>query len=151
MHELNTSLYKKLKNNASVIGKRLANKSAPRGQINLNNSYGLGSGGPGSMIVTHHPLYPRQDSRPDTSIGQVSNHSKDDSTFGFKRGGKEHNHAKLLKSIINPENPFAKMTEKDMLIFNPTYHEYLQKMKNKEAKSSELAQIVRQPYNPKIA
>ena len=42
-----------------------------------------------------------------------------------KRGGKEYIHAKLLKSIINPENPFSKMTDKDMLIFNPTYHEYL--------------------------
>ena len=36
VHELNTSLYKKLKTNASVIGKRLANKSAPRGQSQLN-------------------------------------------------------------------------------------------------------------------
>ena len=41
-------------------------------------------------------------------------------------------HAKLLNSIINPENPFAKMTDKDMLIFNPNYHAYLAKLKSKE-------------------
>ena len=69
VHELNTSLYKKLKNNASVIGKRLTNKSAPRGHHHYNNTQGAGKSGPGSMIVSHHPLYPRQDSRPDTSFG----------------------------------------------------------------------------------
>ena len=69
VHELNTSLYKKLKSNASAIGKRLTNKSAPRVHHQYNHTYGLGKSGPGSMIVTHHPLFPRQDSRPDTSIG----------------------------------------------------------------------------------
>jgi len=39
------------------------------------------------------------------------------------------------------------MTEKDMLIFNPNYHAFLQKMKNKDSKSSELSRIMSKPYN----
>ena len=52
--------------------------------------------------------------------------------FAALKGGVEFKHAKLLKSIINPDNPFSKMTEKEMLIFNPNYHDYLRKMKSKE-------------------
>ena len=51
-------------------------------------------------------------------------------------------HSKLMRSIINKDNPFAKMTEKDMLIFNPNYHAFLKKLKNKEAHSSELSRIM---------
>lgn len=39
------------------------------------------------------------------------------------------------------------MTEKDMLIFNPNYHQFLQKLKSKESKSSELDRIMKQPYD----
>ena len=39
--------------------------------------------------------------------------------------GPELKHQKLMRSIINPENPFSKMTDKDMLIFNPNYHQFL--------------------------
>jgi len=59
----------------------------------------------------------------------------------------DRKHAKLLKSIINPSNPFAKMTDKDMLIFNPNYNAFLQKLKSKESKSSELSRIMSQPHS----
>ena len=59
----------------------------------------------------------------------------------------ETRHSKLIRLIINKDNPFAKMTEKDMLIFNPNYHAFLKKLKNKEAHSSELSRIMSQPYN----
>ena len=39
------------------------------------------------------------------------------------------------------------MTDKDMLIFNPNYHEFLAKLKNNESQSSELKRIMQQPYN----
>ena len=60
---------------------------------------------------------------------------------------KSTKHAKLIKSIINPENPFSKMTDKDMLIFNPNYHNFLKKLKAKESKTSELSRIMSQPYD----
>mmetsp|Transcript_28557 Transcript_28557/g.35317 ORF Transcript_28557/g.35317 Transcript_28557/m.35317 type:complete len:114 (-) Transcript_28557:187-528(-) len=58
-------------------------------------------------------------------------------------------HARLLRSIIAPDNPFAKMTEKDMLIFNPNYHAFLKKLKAKESMTSELSRIVSQPNDGK--
>jgi len=39
------------------------------------------------------------------------------------------------------------MTDKDMLIFNPNYQAFLEKLKSKESKSSELSRIMSQPYN----
>lgn len=41
-------------------------------------------------------------------------------------------HTKLLRTIITPDNPFSKMTEKEMLIFNPNYHKFLKKLKANE-------------------
>lgn len=58
-------------------------------------------------------------------------------------------HAKLLRSIIAPDNPFARMTEKEMLIFNPNYHQFLKKLKAKEHMSSELSRIISQPHDAK--
>ena len=58
-------------------------------------------------------------------------------------------HAKLLRQIIAPDNPFSKMTEKDMLIFNPNYHAFLKKLKAKETMSSELSRIISQPFDGK--
>lgn len=43
-----------------------------------------------------------------------------------------------------PDNPFAGMTDKEMLIFNPNYHEFLKRLKAKEHMSSELARIIKQ-------
>ena len=62
-------------------------------------------------------------------------------------GTSDPKHQKLLRSIINPENPFSKMTDKDMLIFNPNYHQFLQKLKSKESKQSELDRIMKQPFD----
>ena len=62
--------------------------------------------------------------------------------------GEQTKHAKLIKSIINPDNPFSKMTDKDMLIFNPNYHQFLAKLKNKDSKTSELSRIMSQPFKP---
>ena len=39
------------------------------------------------------------------------------------------------------------MTDKDLLIFNPNYNSYLQKLKSKESKSSELSRIMSKPYD----
>ena len=39
------------------------------------------------------------------------------------------------------------MTDKDMLIFNPNYHQFLQKLKSKESKQSELDRIMKQPFD----
>ena len=64
---------------------------------------------------------------------------------------REKAHERLVRSIINPENPFAKMTDKDMLIFNPNYQAFLQKLKQKESKSSELSRIMSQPPSNKRA
>lgn len=60
---------------------------------------------------------------------------------------KSTKHAKLIRSIINPDNPFSKMTDKDMLIFNPNYHDFLKKLKAKESKTSELSRIMSQPFD----
>ena len=56
-------------------------------------------------------------------------------------------HQNLLRSIINPENPFANMTDRDMLIFNPNYHQFLKKLKSKESNTSELDRIMKQPFD----
>ena len=63
---------------------------------------------------------------------------------------KDHSkHSKLIRSIIAPDNPFARMTEKDMLIFNPNYQAFLEKLKSKDSKTSELNRIMAQPYDAK--
>lgn len=67
----------------------------------------------------------------------------------FANGEKAHE--RLVRSIINPDNPFARMTDKDMLIFNPNYQAFLQKLKQKESKSSELSRIMSQPPSNKRA
>ena len=54
----------------------------------------------------------------------------------------ERRHNKLIRSILKPDNPFAKMTDKDMLIFNPNYSGFLSKLKSKDSKSSELSRIM---------
>jgi len=41
------------------------------------------------------------------------------------------------------------MTEKEMLIFNPNYHEFLKKLKAKEHMASELSRIISQPHDAK--
>lgn len=54
----------------------------------------------------------------------------------------DRNHKNLVKSIMNPSNPFSKMTDKEMLIFNPNYNAFLQKLKSKDSTSSELSRIM---------
>ena len=108
--------------------------------------------------MTHHQLFSHKDSEANMvnykspgkeQLGSPATKLEDH----FNLGQKEHvvsnsadpRHAKLINSIINPDNPFAKMTEKDMLIFNPNYHAYLAKMKSNVSKKSELTNIMNKP------
>ena len=49
---------------------------------------------------------------------------------------------------MNPDNPFSKLSDKDMLIFNPNYEAYLSKLNKNQDKVSELQRIMNQPHNP---
>ena len=43
---------------------------------------------------------------------------------------------------MNPDNPFSKLSDKDMLIFNPNYENYLSKLNKNQDKVSELQRIM---------
>lgn len=43
---------------------------------------------------------------------------------------------------MNPDNPFSKLTDKDMLLFNPNYEAYLRKLNKNQDKISELSRII---------
>ena len=147
------SLYNKMQINASAIGKRFTHKSASRISSTqeglLNNS-----------IVKHHPLFTRQSSgiRDEDKPLQLSKQAESLATnkiaaeFTDRSNAlpqDQSKHSKLIRSIIAPDNPFARMTEKDMLIFNPNYQAFLEKLKSKESKTSELNRIMAQPYDAK--
>ena len=50
---------------------------------------------------------------------------------------------------MNPDNPFAKLTDKDMLLFNPNYEAYMNKLNKNQNKMSELSRIMGKPYDAK--
>lgn len=39
-------------------------------------------------------------------------------------------------------NPFAQMTDREMLLFNPNYQNYLNRLKGKQAEKSELGRLL---------
>ena len=80
---------------------------------------------------------------------QEYNHEQLDAML-LSGAGEERKHSKLIRSILKPDNPFAKMTDKDMLLFNPNYSGFLQKLKSKDSKSSELSKIMTQLNSKKL-
>ena len=47
---------------------------------------------------------------------------------------------------MNPENPFNSMTDKDSLLYNPIYSNYLIKLNKLEQQKSELGRILNDPH-----
>lgn len=54
-----------------------------------------------------------------------------------------------VKPFMKPDNPFQYLTDKDMLIFNPNYEAYINKLNKNSSKVSELSRIISQPFNGK--
>ena len=46
--------------------------------------------------------------------------------------------------MTNAGNPLAKLTDKDLLLYNPNYLNFLEKLKKKAAHRSELGAILNQ-------
>ena len=46
------------------------------------------------------------------------------------------------KICANPDNPIAKLTDKDLLLYNPNYLKYLERLKKKSGGRSELSSIL---------
>ena len=154
VNRLNHTLYSRLQYNASAIGKRFTHKSAPK-MTSLPSSAGAAFG---NSVVTHHSLM-----RNSGTFG-VNTETEETQRVGNKpREGlqnepevipvvvEERRHNSLVRSFLKPDNPFSRMTDKDMLIFNPNYQAFLQKLKQKESKSSELSRIMSQPASNKRA
>ena len=105
----------------------------------------------GNAVVQHHNLFKKQESSKFDHLNKSTKAQSDRAAKpedGVVSQTEDRRHAKLMKSIINPENPFSKMTDRDMLIFNPNYTAYLQKLKSKADTNSELSRIMDQPYKP---
>lgn len=101
-------------------------------------------------VVTHHSLIKRQSSNVSRANSTRQGHHGDTENQVERPCVLPHDqskHAKLLRTIIQPDNPFSKMTEKDMLIFNPNYHGYLKKLKSKESMTNELSRIMSHPFD----
>ena len=139
VNRLNQGMYTKLQYNASSMGKRFTSKQPTRSNPTSHLI--------GNHVVTHHPLFARTNSNITERRNIFGQGGKDEmfdmaATQNQVMPNDNSNHAKLLRQIIQPDNPFAKMTEKDMLIFNPNYHAFLRKLKAKESMSSELSRII---------
>lgn len=91
--------------------------------------------------VHHHPIFSKQDSIATVEEPEASQRSPEQSLISTE----STRHAKLLSQIINPDNPFSRMTDRDMLIFNPNYHAYLKKLKYLESQKNELGEIKAAP------
>lgn len=140
VNKLNVGLYSKMKHNSHSLGKKFTHKSQTRLACPPVVAH---------QVVAHHSLIKRQNSNVsrDAIFGARNNTESENAERMCVLPQDQSKHAKLLRTIIAPDNPFSKMTEKDMLIFNPNYHDFLKKLKSKESMANELSRIISQPYD----
>ena len=144
VNKLNMSLFNKLQFNAQSIGKRFIHKS----------STGISSRLPtqlGNSTVTHHPLNLKGNNTSGNAILSTKNQISSplstkiedfDTVVKPKQPVDIQKNSKVIRSLMNPDNPFSKLTDKDLLLFNPNYEAYLHKLNKNQNKISELSRIM---------